>query len=133
MKKLVDTSVAIKWAVNEEGSSEAFALYGPAVALPDVLLPELANALWKKVRKQEISREQAFASYAQILADFEIISTRGLEWRALELSLLLDHLSYDCFFLAAAEAGETMLVTADTRFVRVCDATPFARFLEPLA
>lgn len=133
MKKLIDTSVAIKWAVEEEGSDAAFALYGPDVAVPDVLLPELANALWKKVRKKEVGREQALAAYAQVLADFEIIATHGLEYRALEISLLLDHPSYDCFFVALAEAGRTILVTADLRFIRACAGTPFARFLEPLA
>lgn len=133
MKKLIDTSVAIKWAVNEEGSDAAFALYGPGVAVPDVLLPEFANTLWKKVRRKEISSEQALAAYDQLMSDFEVVSTRGLERRGLELSLMLDHPSYDCFFLAAAEAVETVLVTADLRFVRVCAGTPFARYLEPLA
>ncbi len=133
MKKLVDTSVAIKWAVEEEGSEAAFVLYGPDVAILDVLLPELANTLWKKARRGEIAKEQALAAYAQIMADFKIISTRGLEQRALELSLSLDHPSYDCFFLAAAEAAETILITADARFVGTCSNTPFARYLELLS
>ena len=133
MKKLVDTSVAIKWSVEEEGSDAAFVLYGPQSAIPDVLLPELANVLWKKVRKGQIGSEQALAAYHEILTDFEIVSTRGLEQRALELSLLLDHPAYDCFFLAAAEAGNTMLVTADLKFIAKCENTPFVRYLQPLA
>ena len=37
--------------------------------------------------------------------------------RALDLSLLLNHPAYDCFYLALAEQLEIRLVTADTRLI----------------
>jgi predicted nucleic acid-binding protein len=130
--RLVDTSVIVKWAVEEEGSEAAFALYGTDLAAPELLMAELANALLKKVRARQIGPEQAAASYAEILAHLDFLPTTGLETRAFEIALQLDHPVYDCYFLALAEALATSIITADLQLIKRCGGTPFAALVETL-
>ncbi len=132
-KRLVDTSVVAKWAIVEEDSDLAFALFGTDLAAPDVLHAELGNVLWKKVRRGQITPEHALASFAEVRSQLDFLPTKGLETRALEIAFAIDHPVYDCFFLAVAEATELTLITADRGLVRSCANTDFAALLEPLA
>lgn len=61
MRLVVDASVAVKWFVTEEGRPAALKLLHPAVALdaPDLIFPEVGNAMLKKVRAGEIGFDQA--------------------------------------------------------------------------
>ena len=52
---IVDASVAIKWVVDEPGTEHALLLRRDSLAAPDLLVPECANILWKKVRRKELS------------------------------------------------------------------------------
>jgi len=46
----IDASIAIKWVIEETGTQEALALRECArLIAPDLLIPECANILWKKV------------------------------------------------------------------------------------
>ena len=49
---VVDSSVAVKWYLEEEGSDRAESLLRRNARLlaPDLLLPELGNVLWKRRR-----------------------------------------------------------------------------------
>jgi len=116
---VIDASVLIKTVVEEDGSVQALALLesGAAVA-PDLIMPECANILWKKIRRGEYTIEEATLA-AQILqcAEFEIASSRMLTEQAVEYSARLDHAAYDCVYLALAQARELRFVTADTRLI----------------
>jgi predicted nucleic acid-binding protein len=117
---VVDASVAVKWVVTEEGTSEAVALLGvPGLAAPDLLIPECSNILWKKVRRSELTVDQAMMA-ARILqhADVEIHPMRPLLEMATRLALDLDHAAYDCIYLALAVSNGWRFVTADERFLR---------------
>jgi predicted nucleic acid-binding protein len=75
--------------------------------------------LWKKARRGEISSAEAvLAARSLERADIEFVSARPLSRQATELSILLDHPAYDCFYLCAARARGEIFVTADERFVR---------------
>lgn len=121
---VIDASVVIKWVVQEEGSEAATRLIdGPTLSAPDLLIPECTNILWKKVRRKELTTEEA-ALAASLLAraNIELVPMRALMAPALKLSLDLDHPAYDCIYLAlAVERGDTF-VTADTRLVRILEA-----------
>jgi predicted nucleic acid-binding protein len=57
-KIVVDASVAIKWYVPEIHADAAVRILEGDFVLcaPDLIGAELANAIWKKVRRAEISR-----------------------------------------------------------------------------
>lgn len=117
---VVDASVAIKWAVEEEGRDAArqLVLAGHALVAPDFLLLEVANIVWKKVRLRELDAVQAQAALAEIqLPISRLLPSAPLTQRALKLALELDHPAYDCLYLAAAELSGGAVVTADTRML----------------
>jgi len=132
MTRLIDASVAVKWVVSEPDSERAMALYGGGFAAPDLILVEIANILWKKVRRREIDALQATLGLSELQSTLDVMPTLSLESRALEIGMALDHPVYDCIYLALAEALDTTLVTADTRLLRCCTDTPFGAMVEPL-
>lgn len=117
---VVDASIAIKWIFEEEGTQEALALRDRASLIaPDLLVSECANALWKKVRKGELSDDEALLA-ARVLesAEIELLATRSLMEAATRMAIAIDHPAYDCIYLAMAEANDARFVTADERLVR---------------
>ena len=57
---VVDASIAIKWVVEEAGTTQALALRKNArLIAPDLLVAECANILWKKTQRGELSPEEA--------------------------------------------------------------------------
>lgn len=116
---VVDASVAIKWVVEETGTQEALDLRRHRLLAPDLLVAECANVLWKKVRRKELSKHEALLA-ARLLerADIELEPMRGLLEPATRLAIALDHPTYDCIYLALAEARGCDLVTADRRLAR---------------
>lgn len=115
---VIDASVAIKWIVEEEGTDEALTVLGNArLSAPDLLIAECANVLWKKVRLNEFSKDQAIVG-AQALeqAEVELLPTRHLLSSATALAVELDHPSYDCLYLALALERNRRFVTADRHF-----------------
>ena len=119
MTLIVDASVAIKWAVEEDQSEEAQTLLErDDLAAPDLLIAEVAATLWKKELRREITslqRAVAFSICARGIG--ELVPMKGLGERALELAVELSHPAYDCFYLALAEAREATFVTADQRLL----------------
>jgi predicted nucleic acid-binding protein len=115
---VIDASVALKWIVAEVDTDVALALRSERVSAPD-LLAECANALWKKVRRKELSTQEASLA-ARLLqrADIELEPMRDLIEPATRLAVALDHPAYDCLYLALAEVNESEFVTADETFCR---------------
>ncbi len=117
---VVDASVLIKTVVEESGTTEALNLLREhAILAPDLVLPECANVLWKKVRLGEFTREEAEVA-SQILkrVDIELVPSRSMIDAVVELAVCLDHPAYDCTYLALARTERAPLVTADQRLVR---------------
>jgi predicted nucleic acid-binding protein len=120
MKKVVvDASVAIKWFVPEIHAEAATRLLDLEIALcaPDLIFPEFGNILWKKVRRGEISRDEA----DEILAAFSAIPldihpSAVLLAGAFDLAVELGRSVYDSLYLALAVAEECVLITADGKF-----------------
>lgn len=117
---VVDASVAVKWVIQEPGTAAAIALRsGMPLLAPDLLIPECAVILWKKVRRQELSQAEAQLA-ARLLqrAQLDLRPTLPLLPLALEMAVRLAHPAYDCMYLALAVAENTVVVTADGRFAR---------------
>lgn len=116
---VIDASVAIKWVIDESGTREALSLRRHRLVAPDLLTAECANILWKKVRRGELSEEEALLA-ARLLAraDIEFEPMRPLLEPATRLAVALDHPAYDCAYLALAAARACDFVTADEALAR---------------
>jgi predicted nucleic acid-binding protein len=116
---VVDASIVVKWVVEEDGTAEALALRQKAKLIaPELLAAECANILWKKVRRSELSKDEALVA-ARLLqaAEIELLPTRHLFEAATRLSIEIDNPAYDCLYLALAVEKQCRFVTADERFL----------------
>jgi len=117
---VVDASVAVKWFADEEDSDRADAMFEGVQGLlaPSLIHPEVANALWKKVRSGALTHAQAASAIASLARYFDaIVPAEDLAPRAFTLALDLAHPVYDCFYIALAERQAVPLVTADRRLL----------------
>jgi len=117
---VIDASIAIKWVVEEDGTSEALTLRRNAkVIAPELLIAECANILWKKVQRNELSKDEALLA-ARLLqaAEIEFLPTHSLLEAAAQIAIELNHAAYDCLYLALAAQRDCRFVTADESFVR---------------
>ena len=114
---IVDASVAIKWSVEEEGADAAHALLRrKPLRAPDLIVAVVANALWKKGRRGEVTPNQlAYAFETSVRLIDELVPTKDLAERALHIATALQHPAYDCFYLALTELRGGTFITADTR------------------
>jgi predicted nucleic acid-binding protein len=122
---VLDASVAVMLAVLEAGSPAARALVtGAAPTAPELILAEVANALWRKVRTKAIGREEALAALPLLRRLIDpLVPLRELEAQALDLALRRDHPAHDCFYVALAMREAVPLLTADRRLAeRFADA-----------
>ena len=117
---VVDASIAVKWVVDEADTPAALRLRAEhRLIAPDLLVPECANILWKKVRRGEMEAHAALLA-ARLLesADIELLASRPLLEAIARLAIELDHPAYDCLYLAMAVENACPFVTADESFVR---------------
>jgi predicted nucleic acid-binding protein len=133
---IIDASVATKWFLPEEGSDVALSLVATErLRAPPLLLAEVGDALWKKLRRGELHEQfDLLARHADLDQIVEIVedAASALATRALELALMLDHAIYDCVYLALAEADDDVLVTSDDAFRLKVERTSLARFIRAL-
>ena len=126
---VMDASVAAKWLVNESLSESALSLLDPANDLiaPDLILAEVANILWKKIRAGELSREMALDRFdALVNMGVKVVAVNALSRRALEIATEAGRTVYDSLYLALAEANDCRVVTADSRMANALRDTPWA-------
>jgi predicted nucleic acid-binding protein len=126
---VVDSSVLIKWSVPEVHSEDALRYLDPDLErfAPELILAEIANILWKKVRRNELTGEQAERIAADVRqADVTIHPMEPIFERALQIALESGRSAYDGMYLALAEALSTRAVTADRRLYNALQNGPFA-------
>jgi predicted nucleic acid-binding protein len=125
---VIDASVAAKWFFNEPHDDEARQLLArrDQFNAPALILAEVANIIWKRHRKDEIGSQHAHAAIQALgyhlpqLYPLDILSER-----AIAIAIALDHPAYDCFYLACAEMTGGIVITADRRFQKAVEETPF--------
>lgn len=120
---VVDSSVAIKWLVDEPHSDRAaerlraWAGAGLQLLAPDLIAAEVANALYKRVRRGDLTHDDAQALLAQLLdLGIELAPLSVLTPDALRLAHRFGSAAcYDAHFLALAAREGCELWTADER------------------
>lgn len=116
---VVDANVAIKWILPEIYSNVALRLKNPNYQLlvPDFFFPEIGNILWKRVRKgemtlQEATRDLTVMQELPLTVDYSF----PLMTDALEIATRVEQAVYDCVYLSLAIKHNCKMVTADQRF-----------------
>jgi predicted nucleic acid-binding protein len=125
---IVDSSVALKWIVDEPDRPSAIALLkGSTLAAPDFIQIEIRSALWNRVQRRLTTRDAAHRAAGEFATiAVTLFPTVAFAEPALSLALELSHPIYDCLYLAAAIQHDQPLVTADQRFLAALANTKYA-------
>jgi len=116
---VIDASVAVKWVVPEPDSDQAAALLEHTLVAPDLFFAECANVLWKKLRRGDLTEEEAgIAARTLEQVDLAVVPSRAYLGRAVSIAAALERPAYDAIYLAVAEALGLRLATADARLIR---------------
>jgi predicted nucleic acid-binding protein len=116
---VVDASVAAKWFFDEPHSDDATRLLDASHTLhvPDFFLLEIDNVLCKKMRRGEISGEEAQEIRSAIgVFPLQKHPFQLLMDPAFELAAQTQSSPYDCLYLILAIVLGSRMVTADRRF-----------------
>ena len=133
---IADASVGFKWFVRESDSDLAMRLLTPGipVAAPDLIIPECANALKKRLTGEMPGPEMPpdilddmFRKFPEMLDD--IAPTMPLAPRAVRLAMEMKHKMFDCFYLALAIRREAPVVTADRKFIAAARRAGYGKFI----
>jgi predicted nucleic acid-binding protein len=122
---VVDTSIALKWVIDESDSKIAEKLLEDwnereaLILAPALLAYEITNALYQRIRRSEISLErgkEALRGFALVGIEFDFSQDFSLSIRATEIAGLYNlPATYDAHYLALAEREQCELWTADRR------------------
>ena len=115
---VVDASVAIKWYLPEPHDDCAARLRreGTDLDTPELLYAEIGNALWKRVRRGELTTEEAGRIVEAVSRQpLEVHPCRMLSGAALQIACSTGLTVYDSLYLATALLTDGRLVTADRR------------------
>jgi predicted nucleic acid-binding protein len=130
---IIDASVAFKWLVSEPDTDMALAWIGRAdLVAPGLLHAEVANALWKRIRRGELAGEGASEQLSSLQQLIRTEDESPVLPLALEIAVELGHPVYDCVYLAMAEDKDDMLLTADGKFIGALRGTRFAPRVQKL-
>jgi predicted nucleic acid-binding protein len=120
---VVDASVAVKWILPEEGHEPALRIQERYqdeeidLIAPYLLVAEVANVLWKRERRGDLTALAAQRCFQQFLRDSPLLwDSAAVSASALALASAHARPVYDCLYLAWALEQRCDLVTADERF-----------------
>lgn len=132
MTLVVDASVVIKWFVDENLHLQARHIFAYQLELtaPDLLLAEVANIVWKKLRRSEIDEKQARTIAAALPNCVPVlVPIPDIIDAAARIARELDHPVYDCLYLACAQRSGPG-VTADRRLFNRIKGSPYAGLMK---
>jgi predicted nucleic acid-binding protein len=133
---VVDASVVVKWYVPEPGSAAAASLLGRGTRLlaPDLVVGEVGNVLWKKVRGGELSPAEAgeVATAFTTACPVHLHASQPILRAALDVATALDRAVYDSLYLVVAVAEGCPFVTADERLANALRGTTLEQVVQVL-
>ena len=122
---IVDASVVLALLLDEpaSGAAERLLIRTDLVA-PSLIVAEIGHVLTKQARRRLLSSAETLAAWRTFAAlPVSVEPMEGLGERALELSVGLNAVYYDCLYLALAEQQDDVLVTLDERLIRAVRAS----------
>jgi predicted nucleic acid-binding protein len=129
---VVDASVVAKWFVAEEQAELALQLLASPLEFlsPDLIWAEVGKVLWKRVRRNQISREEAITICDDLLQmPVETTPSQTLLSDAFEIAVDTDRTVYDSLYLALAIRKGCKMVTSDDKLSRSLAGTKLAEFV----
>lgn len=137
MRYVLDASVAVKLAIAEPDSHLAEPLLQAELHAPDLMYAEVANIIWKKLTRGDLSdmmAAQALDAIGQLR--LSVVPSKNLLADALWLARATGHPAYDMFYVALAQDLSAPLVTADRRLAdkvrQITPPPPWASLVTPL-
>lgn len=117
---VVDSSVAVKWVLPEPDSNQALrvgsevVLAGNRLILLDIAVPEIVNAIWKRLHRGLASITEARHFLDEVLrSPVTIEPSHRLLRPAFEIAAKYDRSIYDALFVALTQDLGGRGVTAD--------------------
>ena len=130
MRLVVDASVALKWAIQEDDSAVAFDLLtSETLMLPDFWLNEATNALWVQARRGLMSAGDVLDGLKLLKERVPQMPTAALDLHATALKIALEVgcSPYDTLYAAFALAiGADHVIAADRPFIAALRRHPQA-------
>jgi predicted nucleic acid-binding protein len=126
---VVDASVALKWLIHEPLRVMALDLIDLRIAIhaPSLILAEIEQMLWHRLRSGEIDPAHAKQISRRIPDYFDFLHpVEELTERTLDIALQLERPVYDCFYLACVQSVGLPLVTASSALLSAVRGTDFA-------
>jgi predicted nucleic acid-binding protein len=115
---VVDASVAAQWFVPDNHTAEALMVlrHVPSLAAPELLYAEVANTLWKRVQRGELTPTEADALFDALLTvPIDTYPSSLLLPVAWETATRAGITVYDGLYVALAHHLRAPLATADKR------------------
>jgi predicted nucleic acid-binding protein len=136
MSLVIDASVALKWVLPEPDSAKAEELLaaGTILIAPTLIVSEVCNAAWKRLRRGETTAQHAGWIAGRIgTLGMMLIEDQTVAAAAMHIACRLDHPVYDCFYLAVAEQRDARMITADRRLIARLQGTAWEHRVQALA
>lgn len=124
---IVDTSIVIKWMIEEPDSDAAVALLarwineGTVILAPVLLAYEITNVLYQRIRKGLLTVAEAEQALAYVLSntvEIDVPPDYALNIRATQLAYEYSlSAAYDAHYLALAEREHCEYWTADLKLL----------------
>jgi predicted nucleic acid-binding protein len=126
---VVDSSVALKWFLDEEGTETALALlWREDFAAPDLLIYELINGLVYKRSLTISDIKDSLNKLMKLDIEFLVLTGETIA-RTAEIARHFNLSAYDASFVALAEKLNINFITADSKLVQRVKGLSFVRHL----
>ena len=135
---IIDTSVAVKWYIEEKDSQEAIKILDDyklgkfAIAIPDLLIYELANvfrfnSFFKPKEKRELIRSLYDLDLYIVTPYYSLVE------KAQEISENYNLTIYDAIFVTLAKEMNCNLITADEKLYAKISDLSFVKLLSEMS
>ena len=129
---VVDASLVVQLYFEEDHSAEAEWLFRQNKVLfaPDMIWPECANAIWKRLRRGNLSKADATDIANRVFRlPLCIHASVDLIQDALKLAIEFDRTVYDSLYVALAVKTDSTMVTTGCRLVNTLAGSPLEKYV----